>query len=399
MSEFLINLTAKRYWVFVIAALIAYVPLTHAKVRPWVAAAMNLLFIKLYLTTNQWVCVVAALLAFFLILQCVAIQPRIRGVACAILVLVTAALFVLHKFPALWFVDPDHKVLGVLAMLGFSYVTLRSFDMLRGIYESRFPLPTLPELTNYLLPFHMLAAGPIQSYSDFQLQPAVPEELTSVAALRAVERIAFGMFKKYVLAMMLQRTFLTGFTTSGWYLLWEVQIFYIWLYLDFSALSDIAIGVGILLGIATPENFNRPYVARNMIDFWERWHISLSQFIRRNIFIPIQVSLMRKTQGRRPLLCASCAFTIAFVLCGLWHQGTLRYLLWGALHASGLLVTNLYRAQLTKYLGPAGVKAYLANFWIRLAATALTFEFVAFSLAFVDIPLTVFFPIGTPVHP
>ena len=84
-----------------------------------------------------------------------------------------------------------------------------------------------------------------------------------------------------------------------------MQLNYLWLYLDFSAYSDIAVGVGRLMGVATPENFNRPYLARNMIDFWERWHISLSLFIRRNMFIPIQLALMRRTDGRRPLLVAS----------------------------------------------------------------------------------------------
>ena len=97
------------------------------------------------------------------------------------------------------------------------------------------------------------------------------------------------MFKKFVLANALEAAFLTAFRARGPYFFLEVQLNYLWLFLDFSAYSDIAVGIGGLLGVATPENFNRPYLARNSIDFWERWHISLSQFIRRNLFIPIQV--------------------------------------------------------------------------------------------------------------
>ena len=74
--------------------------------------------------------------------------------------------------------------------------------------------------------------------------------------------------------------------------------FFLWLYLDFSAYSDVAVGIGKLLGIATPENFNRPYFSRNMIDFWERWHMTLGQFIRRNIFFPLQLTMQRKNHER-----------------------------------------------------------------------------------------------------
>ena len=123
----------------------------------------------------------------------------------------------------------------------------------------------------------MLAAGPIQSYDDFAAQPALPSALRPVEALAAFERIAAGLFKKYVVANLVLQLFLTDYRSAGPYVLLEAQLTYIWLYLDFSAYSDMAVGVGRLLGVATPENFNRPYLARNVIDFWERWHISLSR--------------------------------------------------------------------------------------------------------------------------
>src|SRR5262249_12038953 len=148
----------------------------------------------------------------------------------------------------------------------------------------------LPSTINYLLPFHMLAAGPIQAYDDFAQQPALPKLATLRDVLMGMERIAAGLFKKFVLAYCLQKLFLTDFHADGPYFLIELQVFYVWLYLDFSAYSDIAVGVGTLIGVATPENFNHPLIARNTIDFWDRWHMSLSQFIRRNLFIPVQMS-------------------------------------------------------------------------------------------------------------
>ncbi len=189
------------------------------------------------------------------------------------------------------------------------------------------------------------------------------------------------MFKKYVLAQLIEKLFLTDYRSHGGYVFLEMQLSYIWLYLDFSAYSDVAVGIGRLIGVATPENFNRPYLARNIIDFWERWHISLSLFIRRNIFIPIQFALMRRTVGSYSLWIASFAFSVSFLLCGLWHGISPRWVAWGTFHSCGLIVCNLYREFLIRRIGRKGLKQYLANPWIRLAATALMFEFAVTAVA------------------
>jgi D-alanyl-lipoteichoic acid acyltransferase DltB (MBOAT superfamily) len=226
----------------------------------------------------------------------------------------------------------------------------------------------------------MLAAGPIQAYDDFVAQPESPPAPGPAIALKSVERIALGMFKKYVLANALEAAFLTFFQARGTYFFIELQINYIWMFLDFSAYSDIAVGIGGLLGIATPENFNRPYLARNIVDFWDRWHMSLSQFIRRNIFLPLQVSLVRQTGGRHVLLIGSFGFAVSFLLCGLWHGIGLNWLAWGACQALGFIICNLYREFLLKTLGRKGFNRYLANPWIRGVAILITFEFIAFSM-------------------
>jgi len=271
-------------------------------------------------------------------------------------------------------------------------VALRIVEVFRAVGEGRHPAPGLLATINYVVPFHMLAAGPIQGYDEFVAQPPVPPPLSARDALEAAERIALGLVKKFVLAYVLQELFLTGFRAHGPYLLWEAQVFSIWLFLDFSGYSDVAVGAGRLLGVATPENFHRPYFARNLINYWERWHISLSMFIRRNLFIPVQLTLMRRTAGRHALWCASAAFGVAFVFCGLWHGMTVRFLLWGLLHAVGLIVVNLYRHWLTRRLGAQGVRQYLADWRIRAAAVLVTFEYVAFSLVVAFYPLEVLWP-------
>jgi alginate O-acetyltransferase complex protein AlgI len=268
-------------------------------------------------------------------------------------------------------------------------VILRLYELARAVRERRTEPPDFASTVNYLLPFHMLAAGPIQSYDEFLAQPAILPPLTPAQALEAFDRIATGLFKKYVLANLIEKLCLTDFRAAGPYVLLESHLTFLWLYLDFSAYSDVAVGIGRLIGVATPENFNRPYLARNLIDFWERWHISLSQFIRRNIFIPLQLALMRWTDGRRPMTAVGLAFTASFLLCGLWHQIDLRWLAWGAFHASGLVACNIYRSRLTARLGRRGMKRYLDDRWIRLAATALTFEFNVTAIFVITYPFEV----------
>jgi D-alanyl-lipoteichoic acid acyltransferase DltB (MBOAT superfamily) len=384
MSGSLIALNESPFWLMCALAVAVLVPLTGASARKCALAGLNLGFLAILLRWDALGLIAALLVAHMLLRE--AGRPPIRGWAASALGLATLGLFVLHKRP------PESYQLGlaaparVLSLVGFSYVALRMTEVLRAVWEGRHRAPDLPALLNYLLPFHMLAAGPIQAYEDFARQSADPGQPSVRRVLAGVERIASGVFKKFVLAFILQKLFLTDFRANGLYFLIEMQVFYVWLFLDFSAYSDIAVGVGALIGVPTPENFNRPFLARNMIDFWERWHISFYQFIRRNLFMPIQIALMRWTDARRPLLCAVAAISISLVFSGLWHGLNLRFLAWGGMHATGLVAAFVYGHVLKKMLGTKGLKAYRANPWIRCLSTAVTFEFVACSLLILVLP-------------
>jgi D-alanyl-lipoteichoic acid acyltransferase DltB (MBOAT superfamily) len=383
MPDIGVHVTAFRFWVVFFLGLVVLVPLQGGPFRSWAWSAVNVLFLATIMRPAHFLMAAAALVFFFLLLRAIH-QPALASIAKVALGLACVSFFAIHKFPGI--PGPFGTARSILDAVAFSYVALRMVELLRAVFEGRHPAPGLASTINYLVPFHMLAAGPIQSFEDFAGQPLKRPPLITPEALQYTERIAWGLFKKFVLAAVLDKIFLTGFRVHGWRWVLEAQFFYVWLYLDFSALSDIAVGIGGLLGLATPENFDNPFLARNMINFWERWHISLSQFIRRNLYIPIQLALMRRSSGQFPIWCASIAFTIAFAFCGVWHRGTVRFLLWGLLNAAGLVVTNTYRLYLTRSLGAKGMRKYMANVPIRVAATAITFEFVALSLAFAFSP-------------
>ncbi len=375
----LIDLAGPEFWVACGVGVVGLTVLGRTRFRPLAQTVLNLGFLVVMLRAQALLVLLGAVVVWLalklLAKRCV---PRLL---CLLLGTAILALFICNKLPGLAQRIDLGPVNPILSVIGFSYIALRLIELIRAVYEQRHPAPGLLGTINYLLPFHMLAAGPIQAYDEFVAQPAQPEALSAKDTLEAVERIAAGLFKKFVLATAVNSLFLTNFTAPGpWYWLWEAQMFYLWLYLDFSAYSDIAVGVGRLMGVATPENFNRPYLARNMVNFWERWHISLSLWIRRNLFFPIQIAAMRWTGGKWPLLAATLAFMIAFMLCGLWHELTINYFLWGVANAVGLSVAYIYRQLLQKKLGGKGLKQYNANPWIRAAAVVVTYEFVAFSL-------------------
>jgi D-alanyl-lipoteichoic acid acyltransferase DltB (MBOAT superfamily) len=392
------------FWYALAIAVLVLTPLSLSWMRKWTWAAANVAFLGLLLShtdlahvldllaRHAWNDAARTLLESDVIKVCVAvliayallqaIQRRWLGaLPLTIGVLAVMAGFVLHKLPALASdprVGPFRSVLGAI---GFSYVALRLVDVLRLTNEGRHSAPDLPSTVNYLLPFHMLGAGPIQGYAEFVVQPAVPPPLCASDALRAVERIALGLFKKYVVAnALIKQGLLTDFRAPMPYMAFEALFYYLWVYLDFSAYSDITVGAGRLMGIATPENFNRPYFARNLIDFWDRWHISLSQFIYRTLFIPVQVALLRRSGPQAAWWCGAVAFSVSFLLCGLWHGLEVRWALWGLMHALGLVTVTWYRAWLQKRLDREARNRYLAHRGIRVATTILTQFFVAASL-------------------
>jgi D-alanyl-lipoteichoic acid acyltransferase DltB (MBOAT superfamily) len=380
MTGSLVDLSTPSFWFVVSGGSVALTPVVWANLRRWLWALVNVAFLWLILGPSL-LAVAAGVVLFYLLLQALTAE---KSHYVTLVVLASAiGLFVVHKLP--WIGERLHcpGVHPILVSIGYSYVFLRLIDVARATWERRHPPPALVDLVNYLLPFHMLAAGPIQAWDDFVAQPAIPAPLSATQALSMVERIVHGLFKKYVLAFIVLKVFLTQGRATGWYSLVEMNMAYVWLYLDFSAYSDIAVGIGGLLGVATPENFRRPYLARNVTDFWERWHISLSQWIRRNLFFPIQLSLVRRTGGKHALWCASIAIFIAFVLCGVWHGLNLPFLLWGLTNALGLIAVNLYRHWLKKRLGGKGVARYLSSVPIRIVAVVLTFEFIAFSVKLV----------------
>jgi alginate O-acetyltransferase complex protein AlgI len=211
------------------------------------------------------------------------------------------------------------------------------FEVRKGGEPIRSPLKFLL----FAIFFPSLVAGPIKRYTQFlpSLEAAARARASSEEFAAGLRRVALGFFKKVIVADNLtlyidaaQPNFAGNGLFERWFVLAAIALRIL---LDFSGYSDIAIGTAQLLGVRLPENFNWPYAARDLQDFWQRWHISLSSWIRDYVYIPLGGS-------RHGVMRRGFNVFVAFALCGLWHGPAWHFMLWGIYHGAGLAVCATY---------------------------------------------------------
>jgi len=225
--------------------------------------------------------------------------------------------------------------------------------------------------------FPVMVAGPILRLHEFLKQLFRRPVLTREMAGRALLLIGIGLVKKLLIADFLAenlvtRVFDTPTLYSGLEVLMAVYGFALQLFFDFSGYTDIALGVGLLLGLKLPENFNRPYISVNLMDFWRRWHISFSFWLRD--YIQERLPQRRRTY---PLTSYCYSVVLTFLLGGLWHGIGWTFFTWGLLHGVALAAVRLWtqwrkRSRGKKRPSVAGT----------LVAQVITFHFVCFTWIF-----------------
>jgi alginate O-acetyltransferase complex protein AlgI len=228
---------------------------------------------------------------------------------------------------------------AVALPIGISFFTFQKLSYTIDVYRGRCqPIANVIDFSMYVALFPQLVAGPIVRFKDIHQQIQSRVESWDVFYAGAV-RFSWGLSKKVILADTCGRFADAVFglpatslhTASAWLgaLAYTLQI-----YLDFSAYSDMAIGLGMLFGFRFLENFNRPYSAASLTDFWRRWHISLSRWFQDYLYIPLGGN--RKGAARTYL-----NLTLVFLLCGLWHGANWTFVVWGAYHGLFLVFERI----------------------------------------------------------
>lgn len=271
-----------------------------------------------------------------------------------------------------------------LRWLGFSYIAFRLIHVLRDWQSGRLPELSLPEFATYVVFFPALAAGPIDRLERFARDLRNEFSLTQDETLLAGQRIFLGLFKKFVIAdtlalIALNDTLATQVRATGW--MWiAVYTYAFQIYYDFSGYTDIALGIARLVGVKLPENFAAPYLKPNLSQFWNSWHMTLTQWFRSYFFNPFN-RWMRGFRGMPAPVMILAGQTGTMLLIGLWHGITLNFIFWGLWHGIGLFLQNRWSDFVRTRYPDLGQQTRLQPV-LRIGGILLTFHFVALGWVF-----------------
>ena len=254
--------------------------------------------------------------------------------------------------------------------VGISFFTFQSLSYVIDVYRGDIePAKSWSDYLFYLCFFPQLVAGPIVRAKDFLPQIHQPTLVTRQMMGRALFLILIGLIKKavisdYISVNYVDRIFDAPLLYSGFENLMGVYGYALQIYCDFSGYSDMAIGIALLLGFRFPTNFDLPYRSATITEFWRRWHISLSSWLRDYLYIP----LGGNRKGRRRTY---INLMLTMLLGGLWHGASGRFVLWGALHGCGLAA---HKWLMSRTSSPAFGKDM--SLWRRVLGVIFTFNFV-----------------------
>ncbi|MBN2363221.1 MBOAT family protein [candidate division WOR-3 bacterium] len=277
------------------------------------------------------------------------------------------------------------SVLNIILPVGISFFTFQAMSYVIDVYRKEIPASkSIVDVLLFVSFFPQLVAGPIVRAKDFIPQLSLKPDPKKIPAARAFVLISAGLFKKVIIANYLATeivdpVFENPAAFSSLDALFAVYGYAVQIYCDFSAYSEIAIGIAALLGYYFQDNFNYPYKAQSIRDFWRRWHISLSTWLRDYLYIPLGGSKKGKFRTYVNL-------AITMLLGGLWHGAAWNFVLWGALHGFGLGVERFFidkfgdkkRKVLWQVLSTVFVFHFVCLSWIffRSRSFSLAFEYL-----------------------
>ena len=351
--------TDLRFLVLFLGCWVMFTALSRRS-RPAVLAIWGLLFYAIY---------AGAALVLVLLLTAGVVVARGRWQAIAAGAAIVALL--------VWFKLGDASLLpgltgasAVIVPLGFSYLSFELLHLLIERRRGRIGEITLTKTLAFIFFFPCRIAGPIRRYPEFMA--AVDAASPSASDVHdGLLRILLGLAKKFVVADTLALTVAElEFVQTPAHAWVVVLAFSFQLLCDFSAYSDLAIGFSRTLGMRVPENFNYPYLATNIREFWNRWHITLSTWVRDYIFVPTGRRLFATSLRPYPSVIAAVSFLVTFASVGGWHGLTASYLVWGLYH--GLLLAMHHAFQAHMPMAIAGSRWYRSSIGSALGV-AVTF--------------------------
>lgn len=357
-------------------------------VRQLIFLALNLLFVWHLLGPAGTLSTIAFCLFGYLLTR---IHLRWPSLKIWFTLPVFVALFIyMRNYELLrWLLPPD-LLASALRTVGLSFLFFKIIHVLIDARSGTLRNLEFATYVNYCLAFTTFMMGPIQRYQDYDEQwrgAKLAIDPTFEAHLDAGLRILVGLTKAYVLAAWINAlalqpgTDVLQLSVMGWVV--KLYAFYFYLYLNFSGYCDVVIGVGSLFGVRPPENFNKPFIARNIADFWQRQHRSLTLWLTDYVFAPTYKSaLSGGALASHPVLAANLVLMLTMIVSGLWHGTTIGFLFFGIAHGIYLMIYHSWDHLLIRHLGRKRVNQMRMNWLVRAAGVFLTFNAVAFAFLF-----------------
>ncbi|WP_348519004.1 MBOAT family O-acyltransferase [Campylobacter sp. CCS1377] len=326
----------------------------------------------IYILINPYFALILFIYTFFIYYFSLVIFIRRKKylfLACIALVILNLCFFkyfssIKDSFDQfLLFLGFDFLNSDVIFPMGISFYTFASITYLTEVYKKH-KIQTFLDLCTYLSFFPTLLMGPIMRSEFFFAQAHKKRKFENADLILIL--LLFGIVKKVLIANYLgiyAKEILDNPSNYNFLdLLCAIYAFSVQIYCDFSGYVDLVCAFALMLGFTLPPNFNMPYLAKNLKEFWQRWHISLSTFIRDFIYIPLGGS-------KKGLVRTLFNLLIAFALSGIWHGNTINFLIWGLLHGAGVVFLHFfafkkYQFKYSTYLGRFITFHYVSFAWI-----------------------------------
>lgn len=278
-----------------------------------------------------------------------------------------------------------------IAIIGISYIILRQIELVLLVDAEPDTRVSLRDYTAFTIGTFTLLAGPIIPYAKFQAGFVTPREKQSpkVIAL-AANRIVNGYLKVSVLSPVffelssLETLKLMDGSLQAWLLFF--YLFPLYIYLNFSGYCDIVIGAGRLARFEIPENFDYPYFATNVQNYWQRWHLTFSHWIRIHLFFPLVRALRSSPLSTLRSTAMPLSVLLTFLIVGLWHGTDPGFAVFGLLHGLAVLAVTPYSKLLDRVLSPGARAYYESSHAIRGLRIAACYHYLCFTMLFFERP-------------
>lgn len=307
------------------------------------------------------------------------------------LVLIKGYLYLKQKFPSKWFlrlavlfsilplviVKSSHLFIKTpIGFLGISYVTFKSIQMLIEIHDGLIKEVDIFDFTYFLLFFPTISSGPIDRSRRFvgDTNRTLARAEYWDCLTNGVRKIFYGVGYKFIISALISTYWLGKIPEAKSFIntLNYMYAYSLYLFFDFAGYSLIAVGTSYILGVRTPDNFDKPFVSKDIKDFWNRWHMSLSFWFRDFIYTRFVMQALKKKWFKSRFTASYMGYIITMGIMGIWHGTEIYYILYGVYHGALIILTDYFQRKSSFYKSIKGKKTW------DYISTGVTFNLVCF---------------------